>query len=412
MSFLADLHIHSRYAYATSKNLNLETLYQWAQIKGISVIGTGDFTHPAWFSELREKLVEDGNGLFRLKNPPKVHALEGIRPTHTEVRFLLSTEISSVYKHKGKTRKNHNLVYSPNFETVEKLIAQLGQIGNLAADGRPTLKLSSRDLLEIVREASDEAYLIPAHIWTPWFSTFGSKSGYDSLEDCFEDLTKEIFALETGLSSDPDMNRRVSMLDNYTLVSNSDAHSAPNLGREANRFETDRTYKAIFQALRSGKGFGGTYEFFPQEGKYHLDGHRKCAVVTYPDETKSIQGICPVCKKPLIKGVLFRVEELADRNSPHPTALSQPYQYLVPLPEILGEILNKGPKTKTVTRKFIQLISEFGNEFSLIHEVPLSNIRSKGFECEAKALENLRTGKVHAQPGFDGQYGSIQLLEA
>ena len=410
MPFLADLHVHSRYAYATSKNLNLESLYQWAQIKGIGVIGTGDFTHPAWFEELQEKLVEDGTGLFKLKDPPNVPALEDIRPTHTEVRFMLSSEISSVYKHKGKVRKNHNLVYASNFETVAKLNARLGKIGNLAADGRPTLKLSSRDLLEIVCEIAEDAYLIPAHIWTPWFSTFGSKSGYDNLEDCFEDLIPEIFALETGLSSDPKMNRRVSMLDDYTLVSSSDAHSAPNVGREANLFETEMAYEAMFQALKTGKGFGGTFEFFPEEGKYHLDGHRKCGVVTLPEETRSMNGICPVCNKALIKGVLYRVEELADRTTSVQSEFSRPFQYLVPLPEILGEILDKGPKTKTVTRKFIQLISDFGNEFSLIHKVPIEDIQKKGYVHVAQALANLRSGKVRTQAGFDGQYGSVQVL--
>ena len=410
MPFLADLHLHSRYAYATSKNLNLETLYQWAQIKGIEVMGTGDFTHPAWFEEVQEKLVEDGKGLFKLRNPPKLPALEGIRPSQTEVRFMLSTEISSVYNHKGKVRKNHNLVYASNFETVAKLNSKLAKIGNLAADGRPTLKLSSRDLLEMVRETATDAYLIPAHIWTPWFSTFGSKSGYDSLEDCFEDLTEEIFALETGLSSDPDMNRRVSMLDGYTLVSSSDAHSAPNVGREANVFETEMSYEAMFHALKTGQGFGGTFEFFPQEGKYHLDGHRKCGVVTLPEETRSMQGICPVCQKPLVKGVLYRVEELADRSSPHKSASFRPFQYRVPLPEILGEILDKGPKTQTVLRKFIQLISEFGNEFSLIHKVPIEDLTKKGHVEVAEALANLRSRNIWAQAGFDGQYGSVQLL--
>ena len=316
MHFLADLHVHSHYAYATSKHLNLESLYQWAQIKGIDVVGTGDFTHPAWLEELKEKLVPDGTGLFKLKNPPKEKALEGIKPQGKEIRFMLSTEISSIYRKGDRVRKNHNLAYASDFQTVEKINQRLSAFGNLASDGRPIVKLSSRDVLEIVRESAPDAYFIPAHIWTPWYSTFGSKSGYDSLEACFEDLTGELFALETGLSSDPAMNSLVSDLDGYTLVSNSDAHSPAKLGREANRFSTERSYDGIFRAFQTKEGFLGTYEFFPEEGKYHLDGHRKCSIVMEPHESKAAKGRCPVCGKKLTLGVLYRVSELADRQKP------------------------------------------------------------------------------------------------
>ncbi len=411
MHFLADLHIHSHYAYATSKYLNLESLYQWALIKGIDVVGTGDFTHPAWFAELQEKLIPDGQGLFKLKNPPLSPALPNVSPKEKEIRFLLSTEVSSIYRKNDRVRKNHNLLYAPDFATVEAINQGLSHYGNLASDGRPILKLSSRDVLEVVRESSASAYLIPAHIWTPWFSTFGSKSGYDSLEACFEDLTEEIFALETGLSSDPAMNWTVSNLDAYTLVSSSDAHSPGNLGREANRFATERSYEGIFTALKTGKGFEGTYEFFPEEGKYHMDGHRKCGVMMEPSDSMSSLGICPVCGKKMTLGVLYRVTELADRQHPRKPADAADFEYIVPLPEILSELLGKGPKTKTVLKEYIQLISTFGNEFTLLHQVPIDQIEQKGKPQLALAINNLRMGSVQKFPGFDGQYGQIHLIK-
>jgi len=264
MYYIADLHVHSSYSRATSKTLNLETLYQWAAIKGIHVVGTGDFTHPRWFQELQEKLIPDGNGFYKLKNPPPALMRSQAIDTH----FCLSTEVSCIYKEGNRLYKNHNLLYAPDFETVAKINSKLATIGNLAADGRPILGLSARNLLEIILEASDRAYLIPAHVWTPWFSALGSKAGYDSIEKCFKELAPYIFALETGLSSDPAMNRRVSALDRYTMVSNSDAHSPQNLGREANLFDTDYTYDGLFRALKTQQGFLGTLEFFPQEGKY------------------------------------------------------------------------------------------------------------------------------------------------
>ena len=316
MKFLADLHIHSHFSRATAKNLNLENIYIAAQLKGITVVGTGDFTHPGWFTELKEKLVPAEEGLFRLKDEIAEKCDKQIpKLCRRAVRFILVSEISNIYKKNQKTRKNHNLVYMPGLEVAEEFNSKLDRIGNIESDGRPILGLDTRDLLEIILETSDRAFLIPAHIWTPWFSLLGSKSGFDSIEECFEDLTAHIFAVETGLSSDPLMNWRVSGLDGLTLVSNSDAHSPLKLGREANIFNTELSYAAIKSAIQTGDSdrFLGTMEFYPEEGKYHLDGHRKCNIRLSPEKTRALEGKCPVCGDPLTLGVLYRVEELADR---------------------------------------------------------------------------------------------------
>ena len=411
MRYIADLHVHSHHARATSKNLNLETLYQWAQVKGINVVGTGDFTHPAWFKILQEKLVPDGTGFYELKNPPKIPAFPGLKTMYTQVRFCLSTEISCIYSYSGRVRKSHHLVYAPDLATVARLNTRLAKIGNLAADGRPILGLSARDLLGIVLSVSDRTHLIPAHIWTPWFSTLGSQSGYDSVLDCFRDLTPAIFALETGLSSDPAMNWQVSQLDQYTMVSNSDAHSPENLGREANVFNTTLAYDAMFQAIKTQKGFEGTLEFFPQEGKYHLDGHRACKVCLQPAQTLQHKGKCPVCDRPLTIGVLHRVKDLADREKPKKPLPAPDFEYIVPLPEIIAQIVQKGAKTKTVQRIFIQLISQFGNEFTLLHHTPIQNIRQYIGPVYATAIHRLRQRLVQTTPGYDGRYGTIHLFE-
>ncbi len=411
MFYIADLHVHSRFSRATSKELNLETLYQWARMKGIHVVATGDFTHPQWFKEIREKLEPDGNGFFRLKNPPRNPALPGTKVRETDVRFCLSTEISSIYKHGDKVRKNHNLVYAPDFDTVARINAKLSTIGNLTADGRPILGLPSRDLLEIVTESSDRAYLIPAHVWTPWFSTLGSKGGYDSIDACFRDLTGHIFALETGLSSDPPMNWQWSALDRFTMVSNSDAHSPQKLGREANLFNTEFSYDGLFNALKSREGFLGTYEFFPEEGKYHLDGHRACGVTLEPKDTNRCKGICPVCGKPLTVGVLNRVEELSDRPGPQKPEGSADYEYLIPLPEILAEIKGSGPESKTVIQAYQQAISAFGNEFTLLENAPVDEIKRRADPILAEAISRMRLRQVNPQPGFDGVYGVIRIFQ-
>lgn len=410
MLYTADLHIHSHYSRATSKDLNLESLYQWARIKGINVVGTGDFTHPLWFKELREKLEPDGNGLFRLKNPPKDPGLAGVKVHDIDVRFCLTTEISSIYKYGDKVRKNHNLVYAPDFDTVARINAKLSSIGNLEADGRPILGLPSRDLLEIVLASSDRAYLIPAHVWTPWFSTLGSKGGYDSIDECFRDLTDHIFAIETGLSSDPAMNWRWSALDRFTMISNSDAHSPQKLGREANLLNTDLSYDALFNAIKTGKGFAGTYEFFPEEGKYHHDGHRKCGVSLEPEDTIKYNGLCPSCGEPLTIGVLHRIEKLVDRKEPVKPEKAADFHYIIPLPEILGEIKNTGPNSKAVMQAFHQAISTFGNEFTLLRDVPIDDIQKQGNPILAEAIRRMRTQEVKPMAGYDGLYGVIRIF--
>ncbi len=408
MKFIADLHIHSHYSRATSRSLDPEHLTTWARKKGITVIGTGDFTHPGWVSELQEKLTEAENGLYRLKSDLEKRVEEGIpQSCRGTTRFLLSGEISCIYKRDGKTRKVHNLVLMPDFQALDKLNERLDRIGNITSDGRPILGLDSRDLLEIVLEVSERAFFIPAHIWTPWFSLFGSKSGFDALEECYGDLSSHIHALETGLSSDPPMNRLLSALDGYLLISNSDAHSPPKLGREANLFDVTLDYDRITGAMTQGKGFEGTIEFFPEEGKYHFDGHRKCQVCLHPKETRALKGICPACGKPLTVGVLHRVDELADRGVPK---LSKAYYSLIPLTEILSEIVGTGPSSKRVMTAYEDLLVTLGPEIRILMETPLKDIERGGGILLAKAIDRMRRMKVIRQEGYDGEYGLIRLF--
>jgi DNA helicase-2/ATP-dependent DNA helicase PcrA len=409
MFYIADLHTHSHYAQATSKYLNLETIYQWAQIKGIHLVSTGDFTHPGWFKELQEKLEPDGNGLFRLKHPPISPALPDLKVKEIDVRFCLSTEISSVYNYNNRTRKNHNLVYAPDLDTVAHINKKLAAIADLSADGRPTISLPSRDLLELVLESSDHSYLVPAHAWTPWFSTLGSRGGYDSMEECFRDLTPHIFAMETGLSSDPAMNWRWSQLDRLTMMSSSDAHSPQKLGREANLFDTDMSYDGLFDAVKNKKGFLGTYEFFPEEGKYSHDGHRNCNVSLTPEETIRLKGICPVCGKKLTIGVMHRVELLSDRKEPQKPVNAAGFHYVIPLTEILSEIQGTGTESKKVVNAYVKAISRFGNEFTVLKESSIEDI--KRFDpMLSEAIHRMRTGKVTRVAGYDGVFGTIKLF--
>jgi len=400
MEFIADLHIHSYLSRATAKNLNLEHLNLWAQLKGITVVGTGDFTHPQWFSELSQKLEPAEDGLFNLK-PEHAAQTADMVPTSCRgpVRFILSGEISSIYKKGGKTRKVHNVVFVPGLEVAERLNQKLDRIGNIASDGRPILGLDSKILLEIVLETSEDAFLIPAHIWTPWFSVLGSKSGFDSIEECFEDLTPQIFAVETGLSSDPAMNRRVSSLDGLALVSNSDAHSPANLGREANLFNTELSYSAMRDALRSGdpKRFLGTLEYFAEEGKYHFDGHRKCGVRLSPLETMQNKGLCPVCGKPVTIGVLYRVEELADRKAGERPQTSHPYTSLLPLTDVLSEVFQVGPKSKKVANAFRTLVERLGPEFEILRKSPIETLERHGPPLLAEAKENAKQAGSHCR---------------
>ncbi len=416
MRFYADLHVHSKYSRATSRDADLEHLALWARRKGITVVGTGDFTHPAWWEEIRTKLLPAEPGLFRLRPEIEREVARQLPPScHGPVRFLLEVEISTIYKKGERTRKIHHLLYAATLETAGRIRERLGAIGNISSDGRPILGLDSRHLLEITLQSGPDAYLIPAHVWTPWFAVLGSKSGFDSVEECYGDLAPHIFAVETGLSSDPPMNWRVASLDRFTLVSNSDAHSPPMLGREACSFDTDLDYFAIRRALETGEGYGGTVEFFPEEGKYHLDGHRACNVRLEPPETRRLEGRCPACGKPLTVGVMHRVEELADRSEEAPTegrqARVDPYRCLVPLPEMLGEIHGVGSKSKTVEQSVAQLVARLGPELDILERLPLDEVARAGSPLFLEALTRLRAGKVRRDAGYDGEYGVIRLFE-
>jgi len=411
--FYADLHVHSKFSRATSRECDLEHLALWAAKKGIAVVATGDFTHPGWFEELEAKLLPAEPGLFRLAPEAQRRVDERLAPGRpADVRFMLEVEISTIYKRDGRTRKVHHVVYAPDFDCARRFSQSLGRIGNIGSDGRPILGLDSRDLLEIALESGEGCYLVPAHVWTPWFSVLGSKSGFDAIEHCYGDLSSEIFALETGLSSDPPMNWRVSSLDRYALTSNSDAHSPRKLGREACVFDTERDYFAMRDALKTGEGYGGTVEFFPEEGKYHLDGHRNCGVCLSPEETRRLGGTCPECGKPLTVGVMYRVCELADRDEaadarpPRAAALRS----FIPLEEVLGEILSVGPQSKTVRGRYDELLTRLGSELFLLEHAPLEEIRRAGSPLLAEAIGRMRSGRVIRRAGFDGQYGVIRLF--
>ena len=414
MKFIADLHIHSKFSRATAKNLDLENLYIAAQLKGITVISTGDVTHPGWFAEIKEKLIPAEEGLFKLKSElSEKYDKQVPLSCRSKVRFMLNSEISSIYKKNGKTRKNHNLVFLPDLDTAHKFNTILDKIGNIKSDGRPILGLDAKDLLQILLDTSDKAFLIPAHIWTPWFSVLGSKSGFDSIDECFEDLTPHIFAVETGLSSDPGMNWCVSKLDGLTLISNSDAHSPLKLGREANLFDTDLSYPAIKSAIKTGnpKQFLGTFEFFPEEGKYHLDGHRKCKICLSPEQTIKNKEICPVCGKPLTLGVLYRVKKLADRPDGIKPENAHPYHCLIPLTEILSELLNVGPASKRVMTNYNRLLEKFGPELAILHNVE-TDILSKGpIPLLGEAVKRIRSNNIKLIPGYDGEYGSVKIFK-
>src|SRR5215218_11060923 len=410
--FYADLHIHSKFSRACSRDCDLEHLALVGRRKGISVIGTGDFTHPRWFEELESALVPAEPGLFRLREDVE-RAVEARLPASCRgpVRFLLSVEISTIYKRAERTRKVHHLLYMPDLASAARCAAALRQIGNLASDGRPILGLDARDLLEITLESGDGAYLVPAHAWTPWFSPLGSKSGFDRVEDCYADLAEHIFALETGLSADPEMCWRVSALDRYRLVSNSDAHSPPALGREATVLDTDLDYWAIRRALETGEGFEGTLEFFPEEGKYHVDGHRKCGVRMEPAETRRHGGRCPACGKPPTVGVLHRVETLADRPSGTRPAGAAGFRNILQLPELVGEALGVGPRSKAVTAVVTGLVDRLGPELEILERVPVEEIAKLAPPLVAEAITRVRRGEVVWEPGYDGEYGTIRIFE-
>ncbi len=408
MRFIGDFHIHSHYSRATSRRLVPEMLDVWGQMKGLNVLGTGDFTHPGWAAELQEKLTPAEEGLFVLKKEYR-----GDRATVGEAtRFILTAEISSIYKFGDKVRKVHNLIFAPQFETVYKIQQKIKNLGgNIRSDGRPILGLDSRDLLELCLEADEDILFVPAHIWTPWFSALGSKSGFDTIAECYRDLTDYIFSVETGLSSDPPMNWMCSFLDRYTLISNSDAHSPEKLGREACLFDADLSYAGVTGAIIGGAsaGFRGTVEFFPQAGKYHHDGHRKCGISWDPLTTLCHDNICPVCGKPVTVGVLNRVAQLADRKNIHERPAIDPFFSLIPLKEIIAELEGVGSASKKVEQRYIEYLHRFGSELNILMYTDLEDIRREADPELALSLQRMRERRIHAEAGYDGEYGRIKL---
>ena len=407
MFYIADLHTHSKYAGATSPNLCLETIYQWALIKGIDVVSTGDFTHPAWIKELQEKLEPAGNGFYILKQLPTTDVLPGIKPQSKTIYFCLSVEVSCEYIIKNRKYRTHQLIYAKDFDSVHLINKILWKYGDLAADGRPSLNLQSHDLFKIILDIPG-TYFVPAHIWTPWCSSIGAMEGHNSLEDCFKDVTNELFAVETSLSADPLMCRRYDALDKLTLLSNSDAHSARNLGREVNLLDTGLSYDAMFSSFKTKNGFMGTYEYFPQKGKCFNTGHHNCNVSLSIDAINDT--ICPVCKRSLTIGVSHRVEQLANRNADDAAEIVQPFKYVLPLPEVLAEIMEfKDDAGVSVNKAYAKAISYFGNEFNILHHAPLEDIKRYQPKLSV-AIERLRNNEKHFTAGYDGVYGKIYFF--
>jgi uncharacterized protein (TIGR00375 family) len=396
MKFIADFHIHSKYSRATSGQTDLENISKWAEIKGVKVIATGDFTHPQWIKNIKEELKPAEPGLFQYKN--------------SETRFLLTTEISCIYSKKGKTRKIHIIVLSPSIEICEKINEELSKIGNLKSDGRPILGLDAKELVRIVLNVSPDCMVIPAHCMTPWFGLFGSKSGFDSMEECFEELSSSIYAVESGLSADPAMLWRLPDIRKITVISNSDAHSPEKIGREANVFNTDLDYYSITEAIKTRKGFIETIEFYPQEGKYYGDGHRACNIYMDSKDSLRYNEICPVCGKPLTVGVINRIEKLADQPEGFILENAVPFRSIVPLKEIIGEALGIGSGTKGVDKEYQKLISAFKSEFNILLDVPFENLKEVISSNIVEGIKRAREGKVNISPGFDGEYGKVKIF--
>jgi len=414
MRFVADLHVHSHFSRATSQQMDVEHLCTAAQCKGVTVVGTGDFTHPRWLAELQAKLEPAEPGLFRLKDGPHAALADQVPETcRAPVRFILSAEVSTIYKKADRTRKIHSLILAPDFAAAGRLNARLHELGNLTSDGRPILGMDCKALLQLVLEASPDNIFIPAHIWTPHFSVLGAASGFDSIEECFEDLAPQIFALETGLSSDPAMNWMLSGLDRFALVSNSDAHSPVKLAREANLFDCELSYGAMRDALRERDPlrFQGTIEFFPEHGKYHYDGHRSCNMRMTPQETEAHRGRCPCCGKKVTVGVMHRVAELADRSHGFrpPQALS--FESLVPLADLLSAVYGVAAGSKRVAREYTRLLSLFGNELYLLRSLPPAALEKAGYYDLSVAIQKVRARRVRINPGYDGAYGTVHVLE-
>ena len=438
MRIIADLHIHSRCSRACSRDLTLENIAATCAIKGVDVVGTGDFTHPEWLKEMKEKLVDKEKGLYVLKNfqfpisnfqTNSKFKIQNSKST----RFFCSTEISCIYSKGGKCRRLHIIVLAPSLETVGKINLVLGKIGNLKSDGRPILGLDAERLAEIVLGIDENCVIIPAHIWTPWFAMFGSKSGFDSVEECWGKMADKIFAIETGLSSDPQMNWRVKNLDRMSIISNSDAHSLPNIGREANMLEIITTPSSLRSVTPPSKGgdeisygeiiriikeknpqeFLSTMEFYPEEGMYHFDGHRLCNFSCQPKESKRLKNICPVCKKPLVIGVMNRVQELAEENRDENYVDKNrvPYKKLVELDKIIAEALGiKSRNSKQVQIEYKKLIENFGNEFNILLNVNLEELKTKTLLEIAEGVRRVRASELQIIPGFDGQYGQVKIF--
>lgn len=399
---ITDLHIHSKYSRAVSQDMDLEHMSEWAAKKGIEIVGTSDFTHPEWFRELSTKLEQDSSGFYRLKNDEH------------QTLFLPATEISCIYSQGGRTRRIHIVVIAPDLSVVEKINAQLGWQGKLKSDGRPILGMSAIDLVKIIFKASPDCIIIPAHIWTPWFSLFGSMSGFDTLTECFGEFADWIPAIETGLSSDPPMNWRLKQLDSKQIVSFSDAHSAQNLGREATIFELEKvSFKNLSQALKSPdqkNKVDYTIEFYPEEGKYHWDGHRNCDVRWSPKETTQHKAICPKCQRKVTVGVMSRVEELADRPEGYDPGNRPGFKSLVPLPEIIGEALGVGKNTKSVAAEYDNLIKAGQSEFNVLLNMTIEEIKAVTLPRVAEGIERVRQGKLHINPGYDGEFGTVNVF--
>lgn len=407
MRLIADLHIHSKYSRACSKDLTLPNIALWCKKKGIGLVGTGDFTHPAWFASMEKELILHENGFYTIRKSEIINH-------KSEIFFVPTAEISCIYSRGGKVRRVHTIIVAPTLAVVKKINTRLAEIGNIHSDGRPILGLDVEELAKIIFDASPECLVIPAHAWTPWFAVFGSQSGFDSLEECFGSMTKHIYAIETGLSSDPKMNWRLSQLDHITLISNSDAHSLPNLGREANVLDLPKpSYDTFVNAIRKKdrERFLYTIEFFPEEGKYHVDGHRVCGVRSTPAETKKHNGRCPKCKKPVTVGVLYRIDALADRKEGEQPATAIPYKSIIPLQEIIADAMDVGKQSKKVQALYEKIVARGKSEFELLLDVPYESLQD--ITADARIVEGIRRvreGKVKIQPGYDGEYGTIRIF--
>jgi len=403
MRQILDLHIHSRYSRACSPRLTLENIDKACRIKGVDIIATGDFTYPAWFESIKNELIEIApkSGLYKLKTA-----------TDDKVKFILSTEVALIYKDSEKVRRIHLVIHAPSVQAVEKLNKQLDKKYNIRSDGRPILGIKAPELVELLLKIDSNFLIYPAHIWTPWFSVFGSKSGFDTLEECFHEQTKHIYAYETGLSSDPEMNWRLSALDHLTLLSNSDAHSPSNIAREANVMEIGEpvTYQKIYDNIKNKKGMVETIEFYPEEGMYHFDGHRDCKFSCEPAESRKLKNVCPVCKKPLIIGVLNRVEELADRPNGYKPKNAVGFKKLVELDKIIAEMFNvKSRSSIAVQKEYAALIAKFGPELDILLNLDLQKLAQEDNRI-SEGIRRVRAGELVIKPGFDGQYGEINIF--